>query len=902
MASESQLRLKTAAEQIAAAAREARGWVKEVRADAPSVGSAADSLIDAARRTENLSRKASRSATRRMCIGIFGESQTGKSYLLPVLARPSGHSELFARFGGEKRDFIREINPKGGGKESTGLVTRLTTAQEDQPKDPNLPVALRLLSETDIVKILGNSFFSDFDLNKIEFKVLKREEIQQRIFAAEQSREEQPLAPYLDEIELFDIGEYFHKNFSARWQELNLHRYWDKIIELASRLPLRERAELFGVLWGGLGEFTNLYYLLAGALDQLGHATEAVTEMRSLIPRETSIIDVATLYRLGTPTDDGGRLSVRPLSDGGKLGAAVDVPRGVLTALVAELRIALDEAPHAMFKDIDLLDFPGARSRLTLSNLDADPEKNSRQVRDLLLRGKIAYLFERYAEERDVAAMLLCMSNTQSEVRDLGAMVWRWIEITHGTTPEARARVPTSLFLILTKMDLEFVQKTGETDDAIATKWDTRLEISLAAPYRYTGWPDNFAGAPFNNVFLLRNPEIRQDHLVEYKLRVGADEPVQPLVEIGLSRPNRKYIEQVQRAFLNSAKVAQHFQDPGRAWSEMFKWNDGGVSYLIEKLAAVCVPALKDMQVEHRLREGAGSLLASLERFYHGRDEDARRKREAALKDLRIRLQQAFQAEKFRPFPRLVSNLMLRERDIREIVLNSRDLSSKTSPAAAPEVDDIFASPQRADEPNTAPRPNRDDRPARIAGELHRHWIDGLYRLPQEGELLRHFKVDAGALSELVEQLKIASDRLKLVDRVAERIRAAMPLAGDNADRVAIVASHSFNVFVSEVGFEDVAMAQRPGVPEGAATFVRRVFEPAPAVPDAGLPTLGEAPEELAQRAFVDWGIAFLQMGLANLAHGGGRELTDQQNAALGEILGKLSIDRALAASAAKTS
>src|SRR3954449_9123718 len=111
--------LRRRAERIADAAHKTRAWVNEVRDNAQSVADEADSLIAEARRTESLGRKLARSAGRRMCVGVYGASQQGKSYLVSVLARPPGKSELRARFGDETRDFVREINPQGG-KESTG--------------------------------------------------------------------------------------------------------------------------------------------------------------------------------------------------------------------------------------------------------------------------------------------------------------------------------------------------------------------------------------------------------------------------------------------------------------------------------------------------------------------------------------------------------------------------------------------------------------------------------------------------------------------------------------------------------------------------------------------------------------------------------------------------------------
>ena len=95
------------------------------------------------RRFATAARKLEQAVARPMCVGVFGPSQAGKSYLVSVLARP-GEKPLIADFDGQGIDFIAEINPEGG-KESTGLVTRFSLTRQAHP--PGFPVCLRLLSE-----------------------------------------------------------------------------------------------------------------------------------------------------------------------------------------------------------------------------------------------------------------------------------------------------------------------------------------------------------------------------------------------------------------------------------------------------------------------------------------------------------------------------------------------------------------------------------------------------------------------------------------------------------------------------------------------------------------------------------------------------------------------------------
>ena len=151
--------LADGATSLAHASSRARAWVARIAPSASKVAAEERTLVEATRKTENLARKLGASSGRRNSAGVFGPSQAGKSYLVSVLGR-SKDKPLLADFAGQTKNFIQEINPEGG-KESTGLVTRFTIVRGT--RDSAHPVELRLLTETDLVKIIGNSFLSDFD-------------------------------------------------------------------------------------------------------------------------------------------------------------------------------------------------------------------------------------------------------------------------------------------------------------------------------------------------------------------------------------------------------------------------------------------------------------------------------------------------------------------------------------------------------------------------------------------------------------------------------------------------------------------------------------------------------------------------------------------------------------------
>src|SRR5258707_10270460 len=212
--------LARAARDLGGAAVDARHWVAEVQANAPRVASEALSLVDGARRIESAAGKLEGAAARRMCIGVFGPSQSGKSYLVSSLCKPppgspGGKEAVIAEFDGQELDFLKEINPPGD-KESTGLVTRLSTRRRETP--PGYPASLHLLSETELVRVLANSYLCDFDANRLEFDlpVPGPNEISGLLNELQRTSGGAVIAAHLDEQTIFELREYFTRNFPTR--------------------------------------------------------------------------------------------------------------------------------------------------------------------------------------------------------------------------------------------------------------------------------------------------------------------------------------------------------------------------------------------------------------------------------------------------------------------------------------------------------------------------------------------------------------------------------------------------------------------------------------------------------------------------------------------------------------
>lgn len=888
--------LRQGATALRHASAQARGWVARVAQGATSVANEEHVLLDATRSAENLARKLEASSSQRPSAGVFGPSQAGKSYLVSVLGKHKG-KPLMVDFAGQLKNFIQEINPEGG-KEATGLVTRFTIAKGTD--DAAFPVEMRLLTETDLVKIMGNSFFSDFDPHKRLLALPAEEEI--RAAVARLSAKAGGSCAHVDEISMFDIGEYFRANYKTSIGPLSRAGYWDALTSFGHRLGTVDRTELYSLLWGGTKDITAMFSLMLAAVEKLGHAANARAVLECLVPRGNSIIDVDIVrHKLGTKEDQADLLKVVPLDAAGKAGRPVELSRATLCALVAELRITVADKPWDFFDHTDLLDFPGARSREQMIDLPSDPENRAETIRNMVRRGKVSYLFQRYTEDRELACMLLCMPPSNAEVKDLSALVKHWVYQTHGDKPEARGQLACALFFVLTFFDVELLQKPGDTPESVRNRIETRLDASMYQLYKQEEWLQEWnPGKPFDSTYFLRNPGFKREGVFQYE----GDR------ETGLTPQIGSYLAAVREGALEGEKARKHIRDVAGAWDAMITLNDGGVSRLVSNLESVLSPELKVRQLAGRLAEQARVLDAHLRRFYQADDDSSRHEKDNALKALRRRLFKACSERGYVNFVQMLSLLKIGEADVRGAFLNVASLKLDSIAAAPVEEpgkvaveaaaeDDPWAD-SWAEEDDAAPAAGKPasvlrrskDRFDYFAIEVLNLWTEKVRTLSSDAPLLARLGMDSQLVGDLGNELVVGAHRNELIERIADRVRtqvAAANLRWDEvADRSAGIATMMVNDFVAYLGFGELPVDQRAAVPEPPEARQRGVFTPPPRLAAGEIPTLSDARVQMERTYFMDWGVAFKQLGLDNVSFSGGREIGEADNRELGEILQEL--------------
>lgn len=822
------------------------------------------------RRLVAQARRLEQAVQRPMCVGVFGPSQSGKSYLISALAR-KGAAPLLADFAGQEIDFIRDINPEGG-RESTGLVTRFTL-QPASDTTPAAPVRMRLLTQTDLIKILGNTYYADCDHSEDE--PLTQAQLTELLGELAKAAQAQPVDPLTVE-DVYDLQAYFERYFKG-FERVRLlrHGYWEQAAHLAPRLRIQDRVRLFGVIWGGVEAFGQLYARLYTGLQGLNFASDAYAGLEALLPRERSIIDVQTLRGLGT----GGGETLTLIGAGG---ARVTLPRSEVTALIAELRIVISEQPWDFFRHTDLLDFPGARSREQIKDLPAFLETGD-ALQSLFLRGKVAYLFERYCAEQELTSMLLCIGPSNQEVKTLPEMVFDWIVSTHGATPEQRAQQPTALFLVLTKFDMEFEEKAGERSPE--SRWITRLESSLLNFFgKQHDWPRQWdTRGVFRNSYWLRNPNFKAKNIFDY------DENGR---ELGVRPGERKRIEAFREAFLKDAVASVHFQDPAKAWEAGFALNDGGVSYLAENLRPLCNPELKRQQLAGQVARLREQMVERMGHYYvsDNPEQELEKRRSAARQVAGCLIDCAGEQR----FGELLRALQADGDELEGIYYRIETrLPDEKQAVGAPTIGTAVDTGKMkallglgapAAGPTEAPR--RDDA-ALFAREAVAEWMRDLQDLSGNKPLCDYYRVPEANMAEFVKELISGAQRLKLEERIETLVRQVTGFRMKFEQIVALPArltANLLNRYVDFLGYDALAPEQRPVLPVESGP--RPVFPPR-AVPRGG-PQLSEQQSTYDQDYYTDWIRAFLDLVERNAKSRDGVEVDLAANRRLGELLARL--------------
>lgn len=855
--------LSRACSELAGAGRDALAWFSR---NADAVGEKHPALMRQFAKAMVEARKLAQAAERPMAVAVFGTSQAGKTNLMGSLISTKQHpvKVIFAGEGEEQRyDFLNSINPQGG-KETTGIVTRFSMQPMESPVRTH-PVILRVLREVDVLKILANTF------------VLELSGIWQdggtsdtsKLTATVNGLPTQAPSAGIALEDIYELREYINAHLPAHPLATGSSEpYWRALEAMAPKLAATERSRAFAPLWGELPEFTDLYVTLKAALDDLKHPAWMYASIEAVLDRAYGVLHAETLYALDAAyaaklEGDAKKKTIRTsiVADNG---VRMDLPRPIVTALAAELRLTLDGRAWDFLEHTDLLDFPGAKSREGKS-----PQKFLRQKEGThnraycYLRGKVGVLFDKYVDDFETNALVLAIDDSQAEVTTLPGLIEEWVHRTHGETPEARAMVsPVSMFFTLTKCDTLF-KLDSNTNSADSVR--NRVGQNLS---KYQSWMRNWAhGRPFDNVFFYRNVKVHQPAIVQYDgpwLEGDNEKPS----ETGYTLDFDTRREPFRTAYLSVSEVQTHVAAASEKYDALLSLNDGGISYLAKSLRPVCDLDLKFRQIEpvkNRLRD---EMLAALNEFHEASDV-TRRIADRLSAVHRVVDALSDNVEQFGPFireyqvePTAFSRAYLsytsRRGQARGQAASSGDRGSALRRGLSRASSDVTGA--------VAAEPLNSNAFGSFAMSI---WREGLAARAKDDALARGLGVTIDQLATVMNEILGYAAITRLESRIDQTVSVIerMPRRPDEiASRIGMAVARLINGCVGNLGYNDVADTSPP--------------PRYPSLPE----DIGEL-ENVRVGYFVRWIRHLEEATTSNARQGQGGRLPVDQNARLGEII-----------------
>lgn len=552
---------------------------------------------------------------------LYGASQCGKSHLassllsfdnksLEIIAKENGHVEYVP--------FLTHLNPQGDG-EATGLITRFTI--QDVSPIENFSVKVKLMSIKDIVLMLCEGYYND---------VTKREPISIGDIEAilqSASKGSSSSNHLFDEDDIWDIKDYFDKHISQdMFTNLTTTQYFKRVANIIESLPREGWNEVISVLWNNNQYFTQLWeqYILHYA--QIDFADEVYISINALLNNSdepNTLLNVGWLDVLKT---NQTQVQLCYYKDNNITQKSFS--KAYLAALGAEviLHISPDlEKTKPFLKDVDILDFPGARGK---ENAVAITEAT---IPTILRRGKVSYYFNKYSTNREISTLLFCFEPDNFEAKPMGDRLETWINDMIGNTPAKRREKLSNfkispLFFIGTKFNLQLELKTSDRPDnkvSLKERWDkwfeTHLFGSIVTPTN--SWFDNWTDVQkyFDNIYLLRD--------FRYSTKIFSGWSSQGGEEIGEIKPQDypKFRQDLRASFIENSFVQHHFSAPALCWDAASIVNQDGSKLIIKKLSESS-EFIKDALLknfERDLEEINASIYSELIKFYHDEKSDS---------------------------------------------------------------------------------------------------------------------------------------------------------------------------------------------------------------------------------------------------------------------------------------
>ena len=540
---------------------------------------------------------------------VYGPSQVGKSLFMGRVLQAS--SDDYSPLGRDEQNgppayfqhlsFDTDLNPQSGSNEATALVTRFTTKDRIAANiSPEYPVMVRALTRAQWLRVMARGF-------QVECATPDRNWTQEQLESLFDEMAGRYSSTEVDRrwrLDLLDAYAYMRvcdrRGFQSKESVLN---------GLLTRYPLSEdgyvavAANLFWDNWASLtGMFIRINNFLSGIhTDQ--HDPAILTHwagVRFLLDSQRAKLHERRNSRCFKRVDwsdirmvERNGWHVLEFNEGGGGGneQLETIQAAMLEMVMPVLPHRLNEEWRKAIESIDILDIPGMRAgRQGAEQGKRQTAETIEEQMEIVKRGKVAYLFERYTEEMLIQTLLLLARGGNLEVTSqMKYHIDKWGRARYGEEvwPLKVREILPSLFLGITGIDEEFRNRDEYAD---AMLYNTRLaQLVDALGEVMTDFGGE--GRPFTNVYPLRYPGT-WDADREQQEKAGIDK-----------------WERARDAFLGASMVGTYVADPDKKWEAAMTDGDGGLSLISHAWREVTTAHKKQEQLETQIKEVRNRLL-----------------------------------------------------------------------------------------------------------------------------------------------------------------------------------------------------------------------------------------------------------------------------------------------------
>lgn len=540
---------------------------------------------------------------------VYGPSQVGKSLFVGRVLRPS--SDDYSPLGRDEQNgppayfqhlsFNTDLNPQSGSNEATALVTRFTTKDRIAANlAPEYPVIVRALTRAQWLRVLARGFAGECALPERNWT----EEQLEDLFSDLGRRYGGQQVDRKWRLDLLDAYSYMRgcdrRGFQSKEAVIN---------GFLSRWPLTEDgyvAAAANLFWDNWGSLTGLFIRINDFLTKISspdHDPAVLTHwagVRFLLDSQRARTHERRNSRCFQHVDwtdirlvqhSGWHVLEYQPGRGGGTEALETIQASMLELVMPILPHRLSEDWRKVIEQIDILDIPGMRA----GRQGAEQGKRKKadtidEQMEIVKRGKVSYLFERYTDELLIQTLLLLARGGNLEVTSqMKFHIDKWGKARYGEDiwpQKVRDELP-ALFLGVTGIDEEFRNRDEYADPGL---YDARL-AQVADALGNVMNEFGGKGRHFSNVYPLRYPGT-WDADEAARTKAGPE----------------KWVRAGQ-AFEKSKSVQKYVANARSKWDTAMLDDDGGMSLISSGWREVTTAQRKQDQLEISINETYARLL-----------------------------------------------------------------------------------------------------------------------------------------------------------------------------------------------------------------------------------------------------------------------------------------------------